>query len=194
MSANILILNGHPDPASKGLCHAIAEAYAEGAREGGHAVSRLDVARLEFGFLRTQDAFEHEPPPPDIVRAQEAVKSATHLVVIFPLWMGDMPALLKAFLEQTLRPGFAYSYRPKGLPVMHLKGRSARVIVTMGMPAFVYRWYFRAHGLKSLERNILRFVGFAPVRDTIVGNLADVPRGVIEDHLRRIRKLGRAAA
>jgi putative NADPH-quinone reductase len=194
MPVNILILNGHPDPASKGLCHAIADAYAEGAREAGHTVTRLDVARLDFGFLRTQAAFEHDPPPADIARAQEAVKAATHLVVVFPLWMGDMPALLKAFFEQTLRPGFAYDHRPKGFPVMHLKGRSARVIVTMGMPAVVYRWYFRAHGLKSLKRNILRFVGFAPVRDTIVGNLASVPRGVIERHLQRVRQLGREAA
>lgn len=194
MPANILILNGHPDPGSKGLCHAIADAYAEGAREAGHTVSRLDVAHLEFSLLRTQAAFEHEPPPTDIARAQKAVMAATHLVVIFPLWMGDMPALLKAFFEQTLRPGFAYTPRPKGLPVMHLKGRSARVIVTMGMPAFIYRWYFRAHGLKSLKRNILRFVGFAPVRDTIVGNLAGVPRSTVERHLRQIRKLGRAAA
>lgn len=194
MPANILILNGHPDGNSKGLCHAIAEAYADGAREAGHSITRMNVAGLDFGFLRSQAAFEHEPPPPDIVRAQEAVKAATHLVVVFPLWLGDMPALLKAFFEQTLRPGFAYTYRPKGFPVMHLKGRSARVIVTMGMPAIIYRWYYRAHGLKNLERNILRFVGFAPVRDTIIGNLAGVPRGVIERRLAEIRELGKRAA
>lgn len=194
MPANILILNGHPDPASKGLCHAIADAYAEGAREARHAVSRLDVAQLEFGFLRTQAAFEHDPPPADIIRAQEAVKAATHLVVIFPLWLGDMPALLKAFFEQTLRPGFAFTYRPRGFPAAHLGGRSARVIVTMGMPAIIYRWFYRSHGLKNLKRNILRSVGFAPVRDTIVGNLAQVPRGVVERHLQRIRRLGREAA
>lgn len=194
MPANIVILNGHPDPKSKGLCHAIADAYADGAREAGHSVTRLEIARLDFGFLRTQAAFEHDPPPPDIARAQDAVRTATHLVVIFPLWMGDMPALLKAFFEQAFRPGFAFSYRPKGLPVMHLKGRSARVIVTMGMPAFIYRWYYRSHGLKNLERNILRFVGFAPVRDTLIGNLSGVPRGVIERRLRQIRELGREAA
>ena len=44
-----------------------------------------------------------------------------------------------------------------------LGGRSARVVVTMGMPALVYRWYFRAHSVKSLERNILGFVGIAPI-------------------------------
>jgi putative NADPH-quinone reductase len=192
--SNILILNGHPDPAGKGLCHAIAETYSAGARDAGHTVTRLDVARLDFGCLRTQAAFENEAPPTDIVRAQEAVRAATHLVMVFPLWMGDMPALLKAFLEQTLRPGFAYTPRPKGFPVAHLKGRSARVIVTMGMPAIVYRWYYRSHSLKSLERNILRFVGFGPVRDTIVGNLAGAPRGAIERRLRQIGELGRAAA
>ena len=105
-----------------------------------------------------------------------------------------MPALLKAFFEQTFRPGFAFSYRPKGLPAKHLEGRSARVIVTMGMPAFIYRWYYRSHGLKNLERNILRFVGFAPVRDTIVGNLNGAPRGAVERRLRQIRELGREAA
>ena len=83
MPANILILNGHPDPESKGLCYAIADAYADGAREAGHSVTRLDIARLDFGFLRSQAAFEHDPPPPDIARAQEAVRTATHLVVVF---------------------------------------------------------------------------------------------------------------
>jgi len=31
---------------------------------------------------------------------------------------------------------------PKGL----LAGRSARLVVTMGMQALIYRWYFQAHG------------------------------------------------
>ena len=40
----------------------------------------------------------------------------------------------------------------------------------MGMPALVYRWYFRAHSVKSLERNILGFVGIAPVHETLIGD------------------------
>ena len=40
-----------------------------------------------------------------------------------------------------------------------LSDRSARVVVMMGMPAVINRWYFRAHSIKSLERNILGFVG-----------------------------------
>jgi len=91
-------------------------------------------------------------------------------VIFYPLWMGSEPALLKGFLEQTLRPGFAVPddrLNPRAPRL--LAGRSARVVVTMGMPALVYRWYFGAHSLKNLKRNILGFCGFAPIRDSVIG-------------------------
>jgi putative NADPH-quinone reductase len=77
--------------------------------------------------------------------------------LIFPLWRGTMPALLKAFIEQVMRPGVAIEYRKHGFPRGVLAGRSARLVVTMGMPAMIYRWYFRVHGVRGLERSILRF-------------------------------------
>jgi putative NADPH-quinone reductase len=193
MARNILILNGHPDPSSKGLCHALAEAYGDGAREEDHAVRRLDVATLEFGLLRSQAEFEKAAPPPAIAAAQESIVWANHLVVVFPLWLGDMPAMLKAFFEQALRPGFAYSHRAHGFPAKHLKGRSARIVITMGMPAAVYRWYFRAHGLKNLKRNVLGFVGFAPVRDTILGSVGTRGKESIHRSLDEVKSLGRRA-
>ncbi len=54
-----------------------------------------------------------------------------------------MPALLKAFLEQVFRPGFALICNGHRFPQKGLVGKSARV-VTMGMPVFWYRWFFRA--------------------------------------------------
>lgn len=190
---NILILNGHPDAKGKGLCHGLAEAYADGARESGHSVERIDVAGLDFGFLHSQAEFEKGKAPAAIAAAQEQIRAADHLVVIFPLWLGDIPAVLKAFFEQTLRPGFAFTHRPTGFPIKHLAGRSARIVVTMGMPALVYRWYFGAHGLRNLKRNILRFVGFAPVRDTIVGSVGTASRKTMERRVEEIRALGRRA-
>ena len=52
-------------------------------------------------------------------------------------------------------------------------GKSARIVVTMGMPALVYRWYFGAHSLRSFERNILGFCGIGPIRATLIGNVED---------------------
>lgn len=89
--------------------------------------------------------------------------------MIFPLWHGTMPALLKAFIEQVMRPGVALEYRKRGFPKGLLAGRSARLVVTMGMPALIYRWYFRAHGVHGLERSVLRFAGMTPVRKILLG-------------------------
>src|SRR3546814_3372437 len=77
-------------------------------------------------------------------------------VILYPLWLGDVPALLKGFLEQILRPDFAIDEGSTGMSAKLLTGRSARIIVTMGMPAPIYRLFFRAHSLKSLDRNLLR--------------------------------------
>ena len=92
-------------------------------------------------------------------------------MILYPLWLGDVPALLKAFLEQVMRPGFALRYREKGFPEKLLKGRSARIVVTMGMPAFFYKHFYGAHSVKSLERNILKFVGIKPVARMILGGV-----------------------
>lgn len=62
------------------------------------------------------------------------------------------------------------------------------------MPAFLYRWYFRAHSLRSLQRNILRFVGFRRVRSTIIGSAGSMTRAQREAWLQNLRDLGQAAA
>ena len=61
------------------------------------------------------------------------------------------------------------------LPKKLLKGRSARILVTMGMPAFFYRIYYRAHSVRNLKRNILEFCGFGPVRTTLIGMVEGKP-------------------
>jgi putative NADPH-quinone reductase len=80
-----------------------------------------------------------------------------------------MPALVKAFLEQLFRPGFAMVYQEGRMPKKLLKGKSARIVVTMGMPAFFYRWYFHAHGVKGLEQSVLRFAGIGPIKENLIG-------------------------
>ena len=73
--------------------------------------------------------------PESLVSASESIKWCEHLVLVMPLWLGTMPALLKAFLEQVMRPGFAFEYCSNGnVKALLLKGRSARVIVTMECP------------------------------------------------------------
>lgn len=172
MTDRIALIQAHPDPAGGHLCHALADAYAEGAIKAGRQVRVVDVAQLDFPLLRSPKDWREGEVPASLRPAQEAIRWADHLVFFFPLWLGDMPALLKGFLEQVARPGFAFDYvegNPLGRKL--LTGRSARVVVTMGMPALVYRWIFRAHSVRSLERNVLGFVGIGPIQETLIGGV-----------------------
>lgn len=193
MGKRILIIQGHPDVSSLHFGHALAESYAEAARAAGHSVQTVTVAQLDFPLLRSKAEWETGPLPPSLKPAQEAIAWSEHLVFFFPLWLGGMPALLKGFLEQVARPGFALSsMEGKSLPKKLLAGRSARLVVTMGMPAVVYRWIFRAHSIKALERNILGFVGIAPIHESLIGMVEGEAKGR-ERWLARMRQLGAGA-
>ncbi len=170
MRKNILIIQGHPDISHDHLCHALAASYEKGARESGYEVKTICIANIDFPLLRTNEDFYSSGPVPVIKQCQQDIRWANHLVIFYPLWMGSMPALLKAFFEQVFRPGFAMEPVDGGRKwVQLLKGKSAHIIVTMGMPALIYRWYYGAHGLKSLERNILKFTGVGPIKESLIG-------------------------
>lgn len=194
MPRRIVIIQGHPDASARHFGHALADEYAKGAQDGGHEVRRIEVAQLDFPLLRTKEDFEKGTPPEPIRQAQDLIKWADHLVILYPLWLGSMPALLKGFLEQVLRPGVAFEYQqPGGMAKKLLTGKSARIIVTMGMPAFVYRWIFLAHSLRSLKRNMLWFCGIGPVRSTIIGSVETMTDEQRADSLDDLRGLGQLA-
>ena len=192
--AVVAIIQGHPDPAGGHLCHALADAYAEGAAAAGHSVARIEIATLDFPLLRTQAEFEHGALPESLAPARDAILAARHIVIVFPLWLGTMPAVVKAFLEQVMRPGVAFAYQKSGLPKKLLAGRSARLVVTMGMPALAYRWYFFAHGLRGLERNILGFVGIKPIRESLFGMVHAASEAKRRKWLEQMRALGKKLA
>ena len=195
MSKQILLIQGHPDKSQPHFAHALASSYRAGAEEAGYFVRQINVAELDFPLLLSQHEWEKGVLPAGLESAQVDIAWAQHIVFFFPLWLGDMPALLKGFLEQVARPGFAFTREVGGSPwgKKALTGRSARVVVTMGMPALVYRWYFRAHSIKSLERNILGFVGIAPVHETLIGQTGDMKAPDAAKWLAKLKRLGARA-
>lgn len=190
----VALIQGHPDPAGGHLDHALADAYAEGATRAGHELRRVEVAALDFPLLRSKQAFEQGAVPPALMDAQDAITRAEHVVFVYPLWLGDMPALLKGFLEQVFRPSFAFDYLDGGKVRKRLKGRSARLVVTMGMPAVAYRWFYRAHSVRSFERNILKFVGIGPVATSLYGMVDTASDAERARWLEELRAFGRAGA
>jgi putative NADPH-quinone reductase len=193
MTKRVCILQGHPHGTGSHFCHALADAYARGAEAVGAEVERLDVARIAPEPLTSEEEFAIEPEGA-MGGARDAIRRTDHLVVVFPLWLGTMPARLKAFLEQMARADFALGESAGGWPEGRLKGRSAHVIVTMGMPALAYRIWFLNSGVAVLKRLILGMAGMSPVRQTTIGGidaLSDTARRRWLDHIetdgRRLR-------
>jgi putative NADPH-quinone reductase len=117
------------------------------------------ISGLDLPLLGSKKEFENGEVSFQLGNVAEELRSADHIVFVFPLWLGTMPALLKARLEQTLRPGIAFECLPDGRTTNLLSGKSARVIVTMRMPALMYRFWSLSHGVAGLRRSVLNFTG-----------------------------------
>jgi len=133
---NILVVLGHPSLNS--LNRKIADSYFDGAKKN-FQVKKLYLPEIKFdpvlheGYNKVQDLEK------DLVKAQELIKWANHLVFVYPIWWLNPPAILKGFIDRVFLPGFAFKYKEKSpYPVRYLKGKSASVINTVGGPRILY--------------------------------------------------------
>lgn len=190
MAQKILVIDGHPDRERSRFCHALADAYIEGAMAAGKETRLITLADVPIEFLRTASDFASAPQAPEICSAQADLLWADHVAIAFPLWLGGAPALVHAFLEQVARGAFFAETSGAGIR-SKFKGKSARLIVTMGMPAVVYRLIFHAHGVRNIVSGVLGFAGFGPVHTTMFGAVESVGASQQKTRLERVRMLGR---
>lgn len=188
--ARIAIIVGHSMAGT--YCEALAEAYRRGAIEAGHQTALINTATMSFDPVLRGGYRELQPLEPDLVAAHDAILAADHLVLIFPLWLGTLPAIFKGFLERVIQPDVFEPARA-GQFVTPWKGKSVRIVMTMGMPGFIYRWYFGAYALKMLKRNVLSFLGAGPIRSTIHGSVESVSQERRTRWLAEMEDLGRHA-
>lgn len=190
---NILVICGHP--AAHSLCDALAESYAGGARAAGHKVDVLRLGTLRFDpYLH--DAYKKlQEQEPDLQAAQQLIKNADHLVFVFPSWWGSMPALLKGFIDRVFTPGFAFRYRKNSEFVDRLlKGKTARILLTMDAPRFWNYLMYRDANIHGLKQATLKFCGIRPVSTTIFSRVRFSDEQKRQSWLNKSEKLGRMAA
>lgn len=168
MNKKILVILGHP--AKTSFCGALAESYVTGAKESGHEVRLLELGALKFDPILHEGYTKIQELEPDLVEAREAITWAQHLVFVYPVWWGTMPALLKGFLDRVFLPGFAFKYR-SGSQFWDrlLAGRSAHILVTMDTPPWYFRLVYRMPGHNQMKRTVLEFCGIKPVKITSIG-------------------------
>ncbi|CAN7700791.1 NAD(P)H-dependent oxidoreductase [Pseudomonas sp. GL-B-26] len=176
MGKRILVILGHP--ASNSFCGALAERYAQSAARAGHEVRQLFLGAMDFDPVLREGYQQVQPLEADLRRAQADIVWAEHLTLVYPIWWGGIPALLKGFFDRVFLPGFAFKYREgKAFPEKLLHGRSAHLLVTMDTPPWYYRWIYRMPGLHQVRKTTLAFCGIEPQRTLtfgpILGSSAD---------------------
>lgn len=186
----ILVIMGHPGAQS--LSSSLAKIYAQGARQAGAEVRELNLRELKFDPSLHEGYQVIQELEPDLVAAQADLLWAEHLVFVYPVWWGGLPALLKGFIDRVFLPGFAFKFRENstlwdGL----LKGRSARLITTMDTPSWYYRWIFKAPSHQQMKRAVLGFCGVSPIRISEIGPVKASKEAQREAWLSRIEALGR---
>ena len=189
MPKRILVILGHPSPDS--FCAALAAAYVDGARSAGHEVQLLALNKLAFDPVLHTSYTGEQTLEPDLQAAQSAILRAQHLVFVYPLWWGGLPALLKGFMDRVFLPGFAFRYL-KGSSRCDrlLTGRSARLLVTMDTPPWYLRWVYRRPGHRQMKQATLEFCGISPVRISSLGVIKGASEKQLKNWLNQAEKLG----
>ena len=189
MTKRTLIILGHP--ASDSFCGSLVNRYAEGAKEGGSEVKIIRLSELSFNPILNQGYRNTQDLEPDLVAAQQDILWAEHLVLVYPLWWGAMPALLKGFIDRVFLPQFAFRYRKNSvLWDKLLAGRSAHVLVTMDTPPWYFRWVYRMPGHHQIKQTILEFSGIKPVKIFSFGPIRGSSEHKRKSWAEKARRLG----
>jgi len=187
-SRKIFILVGHSY--LQGFTAELADAYETAARAALHTVKRLNLSELRFDPILHKGYNEIQPLEPDLLAVQENIRSADHVVILYPNWWTSMPALLKGMFDRMWLPGFAFSFDKKTHAVIELlKGKTARVIIVDGAHSpFMTRLKYGDY-TNEISRGILGFSGMK-VHVTTMGPCEHPDTAQHDAWVAQVRELG----
>jgi len=189
MKKKLAIVVGHPDEESFNF--AVAEAYKRGALHSGADVREIVIRNLtfnpnlQFGYRKRTEL------EPDLIASQETLKWADHIVWIYPVWWGSVPAIMKGFLDRVLLPGFAFKKREGSVWWdKYFTGRTARLICTMDQPTWYYTLFNGSPSHKAMKKLTMKFIGVNNVKITSIGPIRLSKDEFRKKWLAKIEKMG----
>jgi NAD(P)H dehydrogenase (quinone) len=192
-----LIVLGHPAPGS--FNHAVANAYCDAIQSCGQDCEIRDLNALGFdpvlkAMERPSVDFE---PAADVEIELERIANADVIVLVFPLWFGMPPAIIKGYVDRVMGAGFGASGIRDGKENPPLAGKR---LVIFSSSATTLPWLSERGQLLSLtqafDEYLATIFGMASHQhvhlDAIVPGLE---KRFVEEALERVRdKAYRVAA
>ncbi len=189
MPKKIVIINGHPDKESYN--YALAKAYKNGAIKSGAEVREIVIGELNFSLNLKYGYRKRTELEPDLLKSQETLKWAEHIVWVYPVWWGSVPAIMKGFLDRVLLPGFAFKKREGSVWWdKYFTGKTSRLICTMDQPTWFYRLINRAPSHHAMKKLTMNFIGVKSVKITAIGPLRLSKEEFRNKWLSKVTKLG----
>ena len=185
----VLIINGHPDKESYNF--ALAKAYLKGARKSTENVELINIIDLDFNPNLKYGYRKRTELEQDLLETQEKIKNADHLVWVYPVWWGSVPAIMKGFLDRTFLPGFAFNKRENSVWWDKLlKNKSARIISTMDQPNWYYKLFYKSPSHNAMRKLTLNFTGISKVKISSIGPVRNSKLDYREKWIRKVENLG----
>lgn len=106
-------------------------------KDMGHSQGTYDLYRIGFDPILAEQGLvpvsNDHPARIDVAKAQDDLRAADVLTVIYPLWWMSMPAMMKGYIDRVFARGFAYESRDG---VVHglLSGKKAVLVTISGAP------------------------------------------------------------
>ena len=136
-----LLVIAHPLPES--LCHSLAQQALESLQKAGHEVIVQDLYQMSFNAELTKQErasyytahYNNQAIQNETARLQDA----DGLVLCFPTWWFNFPAILKGWFDRVWAPTIAYQHASNlgAIKPNLFKLRKVLIITTLGSPWWV---------------------------------------------------------
>ncbi len=117
----------------------VLESFLEGLRTTKHTWEIGDLYRMGFKAEMDLEQYNREtgpdpdaPVPGDVQAEHAKLDAADALVLIYPVWWSDCPAILKGWFDRVFTYGYAYYYENDEHKISRVSLRKALILAPAG--------------------------------------------------------------
>jgi len=191
-----LIVLAHPLAGS--FASSVATAATAALEKNGHSVDLLDLYRQDFDpCLSETERRGYFDVPYDASGVDDIVarlKAVDGLILVFPQWWFNFPAILKGFFDRVFAPGIAFDHEQAGGRIIPrlTNIKLFWALTTTGSPWWVVKLYMGDPVRRLLKRGIAAFCS-RDVQFRMI-SLHDMDRATSKQRTAHLAKIEKAIA
>lgn len=184
----LILAHPNPDSYSAGVACLIKELLE---KRGNQCIIR-NLYEIRFDPVLSKsdlDLARKDTLSEDILKEQRFVSEADFITVIYPLWWGGMPAILKGYIDRVFSYNFAYHYTDSGSEGL-LTGKKVILITPMGSPVEMYKETGMIDAMKkNVDDIIFHFCGMDVVEHKFLGAVTNADQETRISYLEEIKNI-----